>query len=455
MTDQRHILISCGIVKNEVEQLFARHSWACGRTYLTSSLHFDFDKLYKSLTGAIERNPDKEIVLLYGACHPGIDSLADTRRIPCQNCVEMLLGKQLFQDELEKGAYFLLEEWARDWEGILEKTFGNREVAREIFQGDRKYILALRTPCSGDFSEQAESAAASVGLPLRWMDVSLDHLEQLLIDHLSLRDEPQPEHDETIEELKEKLAYQQQRANRISVQKSYLELVNTMMNRLSALPGLENMLHNLLELVVDSLGGTTAGIYYFVDGSIQYVDLKGNKGIVDSIVDPLVIEALNSGIPVHKSNDFSDTLMQTRLFANSSTWVVPLVTGNSTVGLFKIENMHLESDDFLPDLGAFFRYAALILKNEIQNYVQLQQAYEKLMAEKDEHLASRNQLEVALSQVKRLEGIIPICMYCKKIRDTGELWHKLEEYISDHSDAEFTHGMCPDCFEKRYGSDKE
>jgi hypothetical protein len=64
------------------------------------------------------------------------------------------------------------------------------------------------------------------------------------------------------------------------------------------------------------------------------------------------------------------------------------------------------------------------------------------------------QLESALSQVKQLEGIIPICMYCKKIRDEEQLWHQLEQYISEHSDAMFSHGICPVCFEEHYSAEK-
>ncbi|MBI5483242.1 MAG: response regulator [Deltaproteobacteria bacterium] len=60
-------------------------------------------------------------------------------------------------------------------------------------------------------------------------------------------------------------------------------------------------------------------------------------------------------------------------------------------------------------------------------------------------------LETALSQVKKLEGIIPICMYCKKIRNDEEAWQNMEHYISEHSDAEFSHGICPVCFEKNFG----
>jgi len=64
-------------------------------------------------------------------------------------------------------------------------------------------------------------------------------------------------------------------------------------------------------------------------------------------------------------------------------------------------------------------------------------------------LADRvGQLELAMSRVKQLEGLIPICSYCKKIRDDRDYWHQLESYVSTHSEAQFTHSICPDCFEQ-------
>ena len=57
-------------------------------------------------------------------------------------------------------------------------------------------------------------------------------------------------------------------------------------------------------------------------------------------------------------------------------------------------------------------------------------------------------LEAARANVKHLEGIIPICMYCKKIRDDRESWQQMESYISSHSEALFSHGICPECFPK-------
>ena len=57
-------------------------------------------------------------------------------------------------------------------------------------------------------------------------------------------------------------------------------------------------------------------------------------------------------------------------------------------------------------------------------------------------------LEDALSQVKQFQGLLPICSYCKKIRDDRNSWHQVEAYIRQHSEAEFSHGICPDCYEK-------
>ena len=55
------------------------------------------------------------------------------------------------------------------------------------------------------------------------------------------------------------------------------------------------------------------------------------------------------------------------------------------------------------------------------------------------------ELEAAVSTVKRLHGLIPICSYCKRIRTDSNDWEQLECYISEHSDAQFSHGICPPC----------
>ncbi len=63
------------------------------------------------------------------------------------------------------------------------------------------------------------------------------------------------------------------------------------------------------------------------------------------------------------------------------------------------------------------------------------------------------ELQNALSEVKKLSGFLPICSSCKKIRDDEGYWQQVENYISDHSEALFSHSICPDCMRKLYPRD--
>jgi hypothetical protein len=75
---------------------------------------------------------------------------------------------------------------------------------------------------------------------------------------------------------------------------------------------------------------------------------------------------------------------------------------------------------------------------------------EKKRAEEEREKLVRD-LQKALSEVKTLKGIFPICASCKKIRDDKGYWNQVEVYIRDRSEAEFSHGICPDCMKKLYG----
>ncbi len=71
------------------------------------------------------------------------------------------------------------------------------------------------------------------------------------------------------------------------------------------------------------------------------------------------------------------------------------------------------------------------------------------IVELQERLARRiTELEAALAEVKQLSGLLPICAYCKRIREGEDYWQAVENYIVGHSQAQFSHGVCPECFEK-------
>jgi DNA-binding response OmpR family regulator len=73
---------------------------------------------------------------------------------------------------------------------------------------------------------------------------------------------------------------------------------------------------------------------------------------------------------------------------------------------------------------------------------------EQLVNVQTELVARVRDLEDALARVRQLHGLLPICSYCKRIRDDQNYWHQVESYVKAHSDAEFSHGICPTCMEK-------
>jgi len=186
-------LIGCGILSKEVDRLIEKNHWNVHTHYLDSALHNYLNRLSLQLEDALAQREQQgeNTLVFYGSCHPLMEQYLDhhhTCRTHGQNCIVMLLGYELFMQELEKGAYFLLENWAVTWEPMITACFGaNTAVVREIFHSSHKYILALRTPCNGDFTAAAEAAARFVDLPLRWMDVNLDQLEAVLAEAIQRR----------------------------------------------------------------------------------------------------------------------------------------------------------------------------------------------------------------------------------------------------------------------------
>jgi len=73
--------------------------------------------------------------------------------------------------------------------------------------------------------------------------------------------------------------------------------------------------------------------------------------------------------------------------------------------------------------------------------------YEEVLNKNAELQRTNRELRDALSHIKTLQGLIPICSKCKKIRNDDGYWEQVEEYVTDHSEARFSHGFCPECFE--------
>jgi sigma-B regulation protein RsbU (phosphoserine phosphatase) len=114
---------------------------------------------------------------------------------------------------------------------------------------------------------------------------------------------------------------------------------------------------------------------------------------------------------------------------------IVLVTAANVSKGDKVSGLSAGADDYLPkpwnvsELRARLQVGERVLKLQMELRRRVQE------------------LEQALTQVKHLRGLLPICAHCKKIRDDKNYWHSVESYVTEHSAAEFTHGICPACLD--------
>jgi hypothetical protein len=129
-----------------------------------------------------------------------------------------------------------------------------------------------------------------------------------------------------------------------------------------------------------------------------------------------------------------DRQATTRNYCNScgyeSVALIPIKARNKTNGLIQINDkkIGLFNDELIEYIEMIGEHIGLAIQNSF-NYTKLKNA---------------------LDEIKILRGLIPICSCCKKVRDDKGFWEAIEVYIRDHSEAEFSHGLCPDCAEKMY-----
>ncbi|MBI4351970.1 MAG: GAF domain-containing protein [Elusimicrobia bacterium] len=88
------------------------------------------------------------------------------------------------------------------------------------------------------------------------------------------------------------------------------------------------------------------------------------------------------------------------------------------------------------------------------NIIRLMEEFGEIITGHLDLIGKNAQLEETLKDVRTLQGLIPICAQCKKIRDDKGFWQKVETYLEERSNARFTHGLCEDCMQKLYGKEK-
>lgn len=102
---------------------------------------------------------------------------------------------------------------------------------------------------------------------------------------------------------------------------------------------------------------------------------------------------------------------------------------------------HVYTSEFVRCWNSFIRFVSFVLVSLL---------FSRLRIKFDREVELNSELTRALSEVKTLSGMLPICAACKKIRNDKGYWEQIEVYVRDRSEAEFSHGICPECAQKLY-----
>ncbi|MGA9055698.1 MAG: response regulator transcription factor [Terriglobia bacterium] len=176
-------------------------------------------------------------------------------------------------------------------------------------------------------------------------------------------------------------------------------------------------------LIQATLGGWGFEVLVAVDGWEALRVLQGSKGPEIAMLDWMM-----PGI------DGLDVCRRMRAtMPNAATYII-LVTARG--GLENVvRGLEAGADDYITK-----PFDPRELRARLHVGVRIVQLQKALMERFQE-------LEDALKRVKQLQGLLPICSYCKKIRNDRNYWEQVDAYITSHSEAQFSHGVCPDCYE--------
>ncbi len=181
----------------------------------------------------------------------------------------------------------------------------------------------------------------------------------------------------------------------------------------------------IFENSVDAIGVSREGIHVFVNPA--YAALFGYSS-TDELVGKPVLELI---VPGERAT------IQDRIQRRAQGAAVPTV--------YETRGLRKDGSEFIMDVHAstyelFGEIFTLVIMRDITERTRAEQEREELITE----------MQNALAEIKTLRGILPICSNCKKIRDDKGAWTQIEAYISDHTDAEFSHGLCDICAQKLY-----
>ncbi|PKL49138.1 MAG: hypothetical protein CVV42_07325 [Candidatus Riflebacteria bacterium HGW-Riflebacteria-2] len=363
----------------------------CGRPPISPA---EFDELAKA--GAKNSS-----VQLFGSCcaselmnTPGSEKHCKVNYL--QQCFHLTCSKSMVDELLKEGAYLLTPGWLACWPEKIKEMGFDRAMARDFFEQSVKKLVLLDTGISDDSYQQLKEFSEFVARPYHQIPVGLDFLQMMLGN--------------TIEKwhanrLQAHLALSQKRVADYAMAMDFL-------GRLACLEIEQDPVATIKELFS----------MLFAPDKLEFISDTAHTAICEDHWE----SAKKNGFMLADSGD---------------GFLLALHSHERFFGMLKIDRVMFPAnlDNSLNLALSVAGVCGLALHNAA-----IAQDLKSEITEKARLIAELHQ---AIDEIKNLRGVIPICSYCKKIRNDEGAWDKLEDYLLEHSDAEFTHGMCPHCYE--------
>ena len=187
-----------------------------------------------------------------------------------------------------------------------------------------------------------------------------------------------------------------------------------------------------LSIVIDAINSTAGGLIITdLNGTIRFANPSFCK-MFDYSHDDIIDKNAAELFATREVRTFSDVIAISDISKDDSQeFIVESKEGRSFIVEVTASNVTSSSGELAGRMASFI---------DISKRKEIETDREKLISK----------LQDALNKIKTLRGIIPICASCKKIRDDKGYWNQLESYIREHSEANFSHGICPECAERLY-----